>query len=82
MKKYFNILFAATVAAFTVLACQPKEEAYEFGPKEADNCYGVYFPTQDASGSHVYNPTQDKSVEITLKRTNTKGAITVPIIAE
>ena len=79
MKKYINILFAATVAALTMLSCQPKEEPYEAGPKEADNCYGVYFPTQDASGSHVYNPTQDKSVEITLKRTNTKGAITVPM---
>ena len=79
MKKYINILFAATVAALTMLSCQPEEEAYEAGPKEADNCYGVYFPTQDASGSHVYNPTQDKSVDITLKRTNTKGAITVPM---
>lgn len=79
MKKYINILFAATVAALTMLSCQPKEEPYEAGPKEADNCYGVYFPTQDASGSHVYNPTQDKSMEITLKRTNTKGAITVPM---
>lgn len=82
MKKYINILFAATVAALTMLSCQPKEEPYEAGPKEADNCYGVYFPTQDASGSHVYNPTQDKSMEITLKRTNTKGAITVPMTKE
>ena len=58
-----------------------EQPAHEPGPAEADNCYGVYFPSQDASGSHVYNPTQDKSVEITLKRTNTKGAITVPIKA-
>ena len=43
MKKYINILFAATVAALTMLSCQPKEEPYEAGPKEADNCYGVYF---------------------------------------
>ncbi len=82
MKKYINFLFAATLAAFTVLSCQPKEEAYEFGPKEDADCYGVYFPSQAASGSHIYNPTQDKSVDITLKRTNTKGAITVPITTE
>ena len=39
----------------------------------------MYFPSQDASGSHIYNPTQDKSVEILVGRTNTKGAITVPV---
>ena len=79
MKKFINILSLIAVAALTVVSCVKEQEAHEPGPAEAPNCYGVYFPSQDASGSHVYNPTQDKSVDIMLKRTNTKGAITVPI---
>ena len=79
MKKLTYIFSLLAVAALAVVSCQPEEEIHEPGPADAANCYGVFFPTQDASGSHVYNPTQDKSIDITLKRTNTKGAITVPI---
>lgn len=81
MKKLTYIFSLLAVASLAVVSCQQKEEPHEKGPAEAAGCYGVFFPTQDASGSHVYTPVQDKSVEITLKRTNTNGAITVPIKA-
>ena len=66
--------------AFAVVSCQEKIQPHEPGEPEASGCYGVYFPTQAASGSHVYNPTQDPSVEITVARTNTSGAVTVPVV--
>ena len=79
MKKIINIISLIAVAAFTLISCQKQVEPHQPGPAEVSGCYGVYFPTQAASGSHVYSPTQDPSIEITLARTNTSGAITVPV---
>lgn len=79
MKKIINIISLVAVAAFTLISCQKQVEPHQPGPAEVSGCYGVYFPTQAASGSHVYSPTQDPSIEITLARTNTSGAITVPV---
>lgn len=78
MKKFISILFAAAVAALAVISCQTEQETYEPGTPDREDCYGVYFPVQDASGSHTYDPDMDRSVSITVKRTNTAGAITVP----
>ena len=78
MKKYFNIILASALAALTVLSCAKQEQAYEPGTPDPSGCYGVFFPSQDAMGSHTYDPTMDKAVSITVTRTNTSGAITVP----
>ena len=80
MKNIAKYLFAISAAAFTFAACE-KEAEIKPGEPELDNCYGVYFPVQEASGDHIYNPTQDKVLEITVARTNTEGAITVPVTA-
>ena len=82
MKKYINILFAVAAAALTVLSCSPKEEPYAPGEPEEPGCYGVYFPPQEASGSHVYSPVQEPVIEIKVARQNTSGSITVPVVAE
>lgn len=66
-------------ASIALVSCQPEVQPHEPGEPEVNGCYGVYFPTQDASGDHVYNPTQDKVIDITVARTNTNGAITVPV---
>ena len=80
MKNIAKYLFAIAAAAFTITACE-KETEVKPGEPELDGCYGVYFPVQDASGDHVFNPTQDPKIEITVARTNTEGAITVPVTA-
>ena len=80
MKNIAKYLFAISAAAFTFAACE-KETEVKPGEPELDGCYGVYFPVQDASGDHVFNPTQDPKIEITVARTNTEGAITVPVTA-
>ena len=81
MKKLAYILSLVAAAAFTVVSCEKEPEAHPFGPAETAGCYGVFFPSQDASGSHVYSPVQDPSIDIIVKRTNTNGAITVPVTA-
>ena len=78
MKKYFNIILASALAALTVLSCAKQEQAYEPGTPDPSGCYGVFFPSQDAMGSHTYDPSMERTVSITVTRTNTNGAITVP----
>ena len=77
MKKFINILLAAAVTALAVVSCQ-KEEQIKPGTPDPEGCYGVYFPVQEATGSHTYDPDMDRSVIFTVARTNTNGAITVP----
>jgi hypothetical protein len=81
MKKLFYIISLIAVATITAVSCQQKEEPHQPGPAENPGCYGVFFPSQAASGDHIFNPTQEKSLDITLKRTNTSGSITVPVKA-
>lgn len=78
MKKYINILFASALAAFTLLSCQKEAETYEPGTPDPENCYGVFFPAQESTGSHTYDPEMERSASFTVARTNSKGAITVP----
>ena len=82
MKKFYSI-FLGAVFSLLAVSCFPETEQEAWTPGEAEDafCYGVYFPVQDASGYHIYNPTQDPKVVITVGRTNTSGAITVPIEA-
>ena len=81
MKKFIKYFAWIAAAVFAVSSCQEVEQPHEPGEPDVTGCYGVYFPTQAASGTHVYSPVQDPSVDITLKRTNTSGAISVPIKA-
>lgn len=81
MKKFFSILSVAALALLTVASCQKKEEAHVPGQPDVDGCYGVYFPVQEATGYHIYDPTQELTATFTVARKNTKGAITgLPIV--
>ncbi len=78
MKNLYRILIALLAFSFIAVSCKNQEFEYIPGDPETSGCYGVYFPTQDASGSHTYDPTMERSVTITVSRTNSTGAITVP----
>lgn len=78
MKKLFYILTLAATASL-MFSCQKEKPQHEPGPADVAGCYGVYFPSQEASGSHVYNPTQEPVIEIQVSRTNSSGSITVPV---
>ncbi len=77
MKKFLHTLFALSIVAAFAVSCQ--EEEYQPGEAEVDGCYGVYFPNQEESGYHVYDPTADAVVTLKAVRTNTSGNITVPL---
>lgn len=81
MKKYFKYILAVAAAAVAVAACNKVEE-YQPGEPDVEGCYGVYFPSQEASGSHIYSPEMATEVDITVKRANSKGAIEVPFEIE
>lgn len=68
-------------ATSTVLFSCKENEPYEWAEGDVAGCYGVYFPAQEAAGSHSLDPTQDPVATFTVKRTNTDGAITVPVVA-
>lgn len=74
---YKSIAAAATVL-FTVAACQT-EEVFQAGEPELEGCYGVYFPSQEVSGSHTLDPSAEKVITVKVARTNTDGDIVVPI---
>lgn len=81
MKKFYTILLGVAVSLAAVSCLEEKQEPYTPGEPEAENCYGVYFPAQEASGYHIYSPSVDTKVDITVARTNTNGEITVPVEA-
>lgn len=66
------------VLPFMALSCAP-EEVYQAGEPDLEGCYGVYFPTQDASGSHAIDPSAPKTVEFVVKRLVKDDEITVPV---
>ena len=78
MKKIFiSLLF---VLPF-LFSCQPQVDPYTPGEEDVAGCYGVYFPSQAATGSHTLDPTMAPQVTFTAMRKNTSGAITVPLTA-
>ena len=78
MKKINKYIFTLAALALASTACV-KEAEYEKGPQEVEGCYGVYFPAQEASGSHTFDPSQPTEIEFTVARTNPDGDITVPV---
>ena len=62
-----------------LFSCQPQVDPYTPGEEEVAGCYGVYFPSQEATGSHTLDPTMAPQATFTAMRKNTNGAITVPL---
>lgn len=78
MKKLIYILSAGLLVL--AVSCRQQETPYVPGEPEVDGCYGVFFPDQEAATTHYFSPTEEKTVELTIKRTNAEGAIDVPIV--
>ena len=84
MKRILSYIFMfGAVAALTLSSCA-KKEVYQPGESDSETCYGVYFPSQEASGSHTYDPEMEKSISVTIARNQEKpfidNAITVPYV--
>lgn len=81
MKKFYTIILGAVLSLAAVSCQQELQDNWTPGEAEDAFCYGVYFPVQEASGYHVYSPADAPKVVITVSRSNTSGAITVPVEA-
>ncbi len=66
------------VLPFMALSCAP-EEVFNPGEPDLDGCYGVYFPTQDATGAHTYDPSQPTEIVFKVARTVSEDEIVVPL---
>ncbi len=78
MKKIVNIFLALAAIALVASSCK-KEVPYQPGEPDVDGCYGVYFPVQETTGDHTFDPTMPTTVEFTVARTNSDDEITVPV---
>ncbi len=76
--KFWKYILTLAVLTFGAVSCV-EEEVYEKGEPDLDGCYGVYFPAQEATGSHTYDPSMDRTVSFTVARTNSNDDITVPV---
>lgn len=79
MKNIFKYILAAAAVSFAATACV-QEEAHTPGEPEVDGCYGVYFPTQEASGAHTYDPSMTPEVVFKAVRRVSTGTISVPLV--
>lgn len=79
MKNIVKTILMMAVLPIMALSCTPVEEVHQPGEPDLENCYGVYFPTQEASGSHALDPSEPKSVEFVVKRLNNEDEISVPV---
>ncbi len=78
--KRLNNIFCLLVAllSMAVVSCS-KSDAYEPGPADVEGCYDVYFPKQDNTGEISLDPTEPTKFTYQVLRTNTEGAINVPV---
>ncbi|MBO4590372.1 MAG: hypothetical protein J5698_05325 [Bacteroidaceae bacterium] len=93
MKKINKFLFVAlaSVLFVTLYSCQEDNIVVDpstllingasiNGSSDSIPTQGVYFPEQEASGDHTFDPTMDKVITVQMARTNAEGAITVPVV--
>lgn len=77
MNRYIVYLISA-IFAFSAISCQ-EELKYHPGEQDHENCYGVYFPSQNGTGDLQIEPTDSKVLTYTVRRTNTDGELHVPV---
>lgn len=90
MKKINKYLFGAFAALLSagLFSCVEEAPEYVAGEPDQAGCNGIYFPTQEASGDHTFDPTMEKKVQVVIARDSLKSAanplpeITVPIVAK
>lgn len=77
MKKI--LIYTLALASLLAVSCQ--RDAYEPGTPDREDCYNVYFPEQEFSGTIEITPEEGYDFQIELKREKTEGNISVPLKA-
>ena len=70
--------FISAIFALSAISCQ-EELKYQPGEPDHENCYGVYFPSQNGTGDLQIEPTDSRVLTYTVRRTNTDGELHVPV---
>ena len=78
MKKFYKILSLLLVLPMLAISCKDEELVYEIGEAEAEDCVGIFFPSQEAAGEHEVDPADPTEVTIKISRKNSEAAVTVP----
>lgn len=73
--------FATLVLPFSLASCGDDND-YQPGTAVSDDCPNVYFSSSNESLIEVKSDDTAKTVTLELRRTNTNGSLTVPIIVE
>jgi hypothetical protein len=73
---------AGILLVFT--ACEDDTPARETSPVTADNCQGIYFPVSETINKAVVElePVEPTEITLTIARTDSTGAIDVPLTVE
>ena len=80
MKNIFR--FMSLLAAMLLMASCVKEMTAELGDPDNKDCYGIYFPSQKGTGDLQVGPEDSKRLTFKVRRTNTRGSVTVPVTIE
>ena len=59
-----------------------EEMTAQLGDPDNKDCYGIYFPSQKGLGDIQVGPNDPKTLTLSVRRTNTRGSVTVPITIE
>ena len=79
--RYMILAMMAAVLSFAAISCTPEEE-YKTGEPDIEGCYGIYFPSQEASSRTItLDPNDRRRVKITVARevSDVDFDITVPV---
>lgn len=80
MKRILNKLMCAVLLPLGALAVSCTEsDNWEPGAPDVANCYDVFFPEQENTGDLEVDPNADLEFTYIAQRSNTDGAITVPV---
>ena len=83
MKRKNNILiFLAALFLPLLMTSCAEELTVELGAPDSPDCYGIYFPSQKGTGDLQVGPDDPKSIRFMVRRTNTRGKVTVPVTVE
>ena len=83
MKKINKILLCIQALMMSLLMTSCVEEmTAELGTPDNPDCFGVYFPTQEGTGDIQIGPDDSKTLKFKVRRTNTRGSISVPVTIE
>ena len=59
-----------------------EEMTAQLGDPDNKDCYGIYFPSQKGLGDIHVGPNDPKTITLSVRRTNTRGSVTVPVVIE